>query len=296
VRIDAICHKPTPTSITVARPTNLWAVELFCSLIFVFGVRDLIADSQAGLYGNGRDQRSTAIALGENMLRRTVSFALGCLVFLAGPMLSWAQNGTTVLTATLAQPNQKTAEISTEELRRILANKTATVFDARPQLEYAISHIPGAINVSQKPGVPLSSYVSDVAEIGRVLGSKKEAPIVLYCAGPFCEKSKRLAEELVGAGYTNVRRYQLGIPVWRALGGVTQIEPAGIRYVREGDKTAVFFDARSAEEFMQGTLEGARHLPKDQVIRHIEGERLCSREIDHQLKLCRRRGERARRA
>ena len=71
----------------------------------------------------------------------------------------------------------------------------------------------------------------------------------LYCNGPFCGKSKRLAEELTAAGYTNVRRYQLGAPVWRALVGVMQIEPDGIRYVREGDKTAVFFDARSAEEF-----------------------------------------------
>jgi hypothetical protein len=29
--------------------------------------------------------------------------------------------------------------------------------------------------------------------------------------GPFCGKSKRLAEELLEAGYTNVRRYQLGM-------------------------------------------------------------------------------------
>jgi hypothetical protein len=51
---------------------------------------------------------------------------------------------------------------------------------------------------------------------------------VLYCNGPFCGKSKRLSEELITAGYTNVRRYQLGIPVWRALFGVTEIEFAGL--------------------------------------------------------------------
>jgi len=83
-----------------------------------------------------------------------------------------AQNqstGSAIQRATLMEQNQKTPEISTEELARILAELSATVFDARPFLEYAISHIPGAVNVSAKPGVPISIYVSDVAEIGCTL-------------------------------------------------------------------------------------------------------------------------------
>ena len=162
--------------------------------------------------------------------------------------------------ATLRQPGQKTPELSTEELRKILAERSATVFDARPFNEYAVSHIPGALNVSAKPGVPISLYVSDVAEIGRLVQDNKAAPIMLYCNGPFCSKSKRLAKELLAAGYTNVRRYQLGIPTWRALVGTTQIEREGIRYVLDRDRTAVVFDARSPEEFEAGSLPGARHL------------------------------------
>ena len=154
---------------------------------------------------------------------------------------------------------EKTPEVSTEDLRQILDKKTATVFDARPFKEYAVSHIPGALNVAPKPGVPMSQYVSDVNEIGRVVPDKA-APIVLYCNGPYCGKSKRLAEELLQAGYTNVRRYQLGVPTWRALVGLTQIELQGLRYVQDGDKTAVFLDARSPEEFKKGTLPGARNL------------------------------------
>ena len=69
---------------------------------------------------------------------------------------------------------------------------------------------------------------------------------MLYCNGPFCGKSKRLSEELLDAGFSNVRRYQLGIPTWRALVGVTQIELDGARYVFDGDKTAVWVDARPA--------------------------------------------------
>jgi rhodanese-related sulfurtransferase len=168
----------------------------------------------------------------------------------------------TIYQATLQEPNQKTPEVSTEELRQILADQSAIVFDARPFQEYAVSHIPGARNVSAKPGMPMSEYVSDVAEIGRLIGADKTTPIVLYCNGPFCGKSKRLSAELAEAGYTHVRRYQLGIPVWRALGGLTEIEPEGLRYVLAKDRTAVFIDARDPEPFGAQTLPGARNLPR----------------------------------
>lgn len=163
--------------------------------------------------------------------------------------------------ATLMEADQKTPEISTEELRKILAGKSATVFDARPFKEYAVSHIPGALNVSAKPGVPIALYVSDIAEIGRVVQGNKAVPLVLYCNGPYCGKSKRLAEELLAAGYTNVRRYQLGIPVWRALGGITEIEAEGVQYVREKDQTAVWIDVREQEEFAANPIPNARNLP-----------------------------------
>src|SRR5262245_55862183 len=107
-----------------------------------------------------------------------------------------------------------------------------------------------------------SEYMSDVAEIGRLVGGNKSTQMVLYCNGPFCGKSKRLTAELVEAGYTNVRRYRLGVPVWRALGGLTEIEPEGLCYVLANDRTAVFIDARDPGEFSVQTLPGARNLPQ----------------------------------
>jgi rhodanese-related sulfurtransferase len=65
---------------------------------------------------------------------------------------------------------------------------------------------------------------------------------------------------LVAAGFTNVRRYQLGMPVWRALGGPTEIELDGILRIFQADKTAVFIDARPAEDFAKGSLPGSRNL------------------------------------
>jgi rhodanese-related sulfurtransferase len=90
--------------------------------------------------------------------------------------------------------------------------------------------------------------------------------MILYCNGPYCGKSKRLADELRDAGYTNVRRYQLGIPVWRALGGVCEIEADGLRYVLEQDRTAVVIDVREPEQFRTGTLPGARNIPRSLVL------------------------------
>jgi rhodanese-related sulfurtransferase len=186
------------------------------------------------------------------------SVTLGCVVLAS---LVAAQPSTSIFQGTLLEPSQKTPEVSTEELKRILADRSSLVIDARPFMEYAVSHVPGALNVSAKPDVPMSVYVSDVREIERLVSGDKARSLVLYCNGPFCGKSKRLSEELLGAGFTNVRRYQLGIPVWRALGGLTQIELGGLAYVHASDRTAVFLDARDPEMFSAGTHPGARNLP-----------------------------------
>ena len=171
-----------------------------------------------------------------------------------------------VFQAVVGENAPKTPEISTEELKSLLASGTVLLLDTRPHLEWAISHIPGALNVAPKPGMPMSQYTSDVAEVGRLVGGDKARPLILYCNGPFCGKSKRVSDDLLAAGYTNVRRYQLGAPVWRALGGVMVTELAGVRHILEHDRTAVFIDARDPADFAAGTLVGARNVPRSKVL------------------------------
>lgn len=166
----------------------------------------------------------------------------------------------TVFSSTMGETGQKVAEVSTQELKNIIKSRSAVLLDARPPMEYAISHIPGALNVAPQPGRPAHLYISDVAEVGRLLEGAKEKALVLYCNGPFCGKTKRLGTELLGAGYTNVRRYQLGAPVWRALAGeAMQTELAALRYLAQ-DKTAVWIDAREPDAFKTGTVSGARNI------------------------------------
>lgn len=167
----------------------------------------------------------------------------------------------TIFKATLGEAKQKTAEVSTAELEQILKAGSATVLDARPAMEFAVSHIPGALNVAPQPGRPAHLYISDVAEVGRLLQGKKDRPLVLYCNGPFCGKTKRLGEELVAAGHRGVRRYQLGAPGWRTLAGVgMQTELQALPYILT-DKTAVWVDAREPSAFAAASVAGARNIP-----------------------------------
>ena len=186
---------------------------------------------------------------------------LGALVMLAVMGMASAQGGN-IYQATLAEPNQKTGEVSTEELRRMLVDGSSIVVDTRRRVEYAAGHIPGARNVPTIPSVQPAEFLAAFASL---VGGDKSKALVLYCNGPFCQYSKRAADHLVAAGFTNVRRYQLGIPIWRSLGGPTEIELEGILRIFKVDQTAVFIDARTTEEFSKGSLPGALNAPADKV-------------------------------
>jgi rhodanese-related sulfurtransferase len=160
--------------------------------------------------------------------------------------------------ATLAESGQKTQDISTEQMRKLVAEGKTLILDTRTRAEFDAGHIPGATNLDVRPDAL-------IAAVETLAKGDKSAAMVLYCNGPYCQASRRLADQLVGAGFSNVRRYQLGMPVWRALGGPTAVELDGIDRILKGDKTAVFIDARSAEDFAKATVPGAVNAPLDDL-------------------------------
>jgi rhodanese-related sulfurtransferase len=201
---------------------------------------------------------------------RRLSTQLMVLILLA----CWASSTRTLGQAkvnvnqtTLEEAGQLTPEISTEELKKILKAGSEPVLDTRSATEFAIAHIPGSINVYER-------------EVERVvqLFPDKAAPFILYCNGPYCGKSRRLSEQLVKLGYTKVRRYQLGLPVWRALGNTVQTDLEGFRYVMARDKTAVFVDARTAQEFAKETVPGAVNIRPGEAEKANEDGRLPYRD------------------
>ena len=168
------------------------------------------------------------------------------LVTIALAGIGQAQQPPRVSESIFGDPDPVTPEITTEALQRILAEGRVPVLDTRSAQEFAIAHIPGSRNLYEKELDHIIAAYPDPA-----------TQLVLYCNGPYCGKSRRLSAELVKRGYTGVRRYQLGMPVWRALGNTVQTDIAGFRYIYERDKTAVLVDARSPDAFRKGSLPGA---------------------------------------
>lgn len=163
-----------------------------------------------------------------------------------------------ILQATLGETG-KTPEISTEQMRAAMRDETTLVIDTRSRAEFDAGHIPGARNLD-------SAATAQLAAVEALVRGDKGKAMVLYCNGPFCQASRRLGEQLADAGFTNVKRYQLGIPVWRALGGPVAVELAGITRIFKADQTAVYIDARAAEDFAKGSLPGAVSAPADDVV------------------------------
>jgi rhodanese-related sulfurtransferase len=164
------------------------------------------------------------------------------------------QSQPTITDAIIGESNPVTPEISTAQLQLILQEGKTPVLDVRSAQEYAVGHIPGSIN----------HYEKEVEQINKAYPDPK-TPLIFYCNGPYCGKSKRLSEELKKQGYTGIRRYQLGLPVWRALGNTVQTDLAGVRYMLSGDKTAVWVDARSAATFAKGSLPGAVNIGRGEA-------------------------------
>jgi len=177
-----------------------------------------------------------------------VSLLLLCLL---APAPAPAQTPSTVAPQKLAAAG---GEISTEQLQQILANKSEPVVDVRTPQEYAIAHIPGSIHI----------YEKDLDKLVQLLPDKK-AGMVIYCNGPYCHKGKRVAAQLLKRGYTNIKSYELGLPVWRAYGNTVQTDLAGCKYIFPADKTAVWVDARPKEEYARGTVPGAVNIQPGEV-------------------------------
>jgi rhodanese-related sulfurtransferase len=159
-----------------------------------------------------------------------------------------------ILHATLGEQDPLTPEVNTDEMRGIVDARSALVIDCRPRRQFEAGHIPGSICLDKPPA-------EQVAAVDRIVGGDRRKPLVIYCNGPHCHQSRKLGDGLAAAGFTAVRRYQLGISVWRVLGGPTSVGLGWIERVVDHDETAVLLDVRPAEAFAAGSLPRARSSP-----------------------------------
>jgi rhodanese-related sulfurtransferase len=79
------------------------------------------------------------------------------------------------------------------------------VLDVRPPDEFALGHVPGAVNI------PLRALKERLSEIN------PDREIVAYCRGEYCVLSFEAVALLRARGF-KVRRLEEGLPEWRAAG------------------------------------------------------------------------------
>jgi ArsR family transcriptional regulator len=95
--------------------------------------------------------------------------------------------------------------VSRHELMDRLKAGLVTVLDVRPEDEFALGHLPGAINI------PLGALEKRLADLD------PGQEIVAYCRGPYCVLSYEAVALLRARGF-KVRRLEDGLPEWRAAG------------------------------------------------------------------------------
>ncbi|WP_395017886.1 ArsR/SmtB family transcription factor [Dongia sp.] len=95
--------------------------------------------------------------------------------------------------------------VSREALVERLHDGSVTLLDLRPEDEFALGHLPGALNF------PLDQLEQRLKEL------PKKQEIVAYCRGPYCVLSFEAVAMLRAKGF-KVRRLEDGFPEWKAAG------------------------------------------------------------------------------
>jgi ArsR family transcriptional regulator len=95
--------------------------------------------------------------------------------------------------------------VTRRELLERARDGLVTVLDVRPADEFALGHLPGAINV------PLAELASRLDELD------PDREVVAYCRGAYCVLSFEAVAALRARGL-RARRLEEGYPEWRAAG------------------------------------------------------------------------------
>jgi len=94
---------------------------------------------------------------------------------------------------------------SREDLLARLRDGLVSVLDVRPEKEFSLGHLPGALSV------PLAELERRLAELPR------DREIVAYCRGAYCVLAFEAVATLRAKGY-RARRLGHGYPEWKAAG------------------------------------------------------------------------------
>jgi ArsR family transcriptional regulator len=95
--------------------------------------------------------------------------------------------------------------VSRKELLKRTRAGEVIILDVRPEDEFALGHLPGAVNI------PLRALEARLSELDR------SHEVIAYCRGPYCVLSYEAVAALRARGF-KARRLEDGLPEWRAAG------------------------------------------------------------------------------
>ena len=95
--------------------------------------------------------------------------------------------------------------VSRDELLARMHDDGVVLLDVRPQDEFALGHLPGALSI------PLAALERELAHLPR------DRHVIAYCRGPYCVLSFEAVAALRAKGY-DARRLEDGYPEWKAAG------------------------------------------------------------------------------
>jgi len=112
--------------------------------------------------------------------------------------------------ATYFRARDEMEAVSREDLLARMQDGLVTVLDVRPEDEFSLGHLPGALNV---PLPTLERHLSTLPQ---------DREIVAYCRGPYCVLTFEAVAALRARGF-RVRRLEDGYPEWKAAGLPTEL-------------------------------------------------------------------------
>ncbi len=127
------------------------------------------------------------------------------------------------------------------------------IIDSRPyKTKHALGYIPTSVSI------PDSEFDKRVAELPK----DKGALLIFYCEGYACKLSHNSARKAEALGYTNVKVYAGGYPVWKVEGRYLAIGTPVVEEMMASGKPYLLVDSRPFKtKFQQGSIPTAISLP-----------------------------------
>ena len=155
---------------------------------------------RAGLVSTRRD--------GKRMVYRLADEAETDIVALLGGLRHVAEHAVGSMERVIGayfRARDELEPVAAGELVTRLREGSVVLLDVRPEDEYGLGHLPGALNI------PLRELEARLSELPR------DHEIVAYCRGPYCLMAFEAVAQLRKKGL-KARRLEDGLPEWRSAG------------------------------------------------------------------------------